>query len=156
MYSPLMLFLSETKCLITSVEKILQARNYDVIAGMDSQGKSGGLVLAVKKNVSLVYSVESVTDHCIHVKSEINKLVCYVSCVYGYPQVQDRHLLWQWLEQLGDNMAHPWVVIGDFKHVFFPYEKLSGCSKLPGAEWCLEFLQKLQLLPLLQKGCDYT
>ena len=87
MYRPLMLFLCETKCLVANVEEILEGMGYVVVAGMDSQGKSGGLILAVKKESSVVCSVEYVMDHCIHVKSEINKVVCYVSCVYGYSQV---------------------------------------------------------------------
>ena len=79
-----------------------------------------------------------------------------MSCVYGFPEIQNRHLLWEWLEQIGENLSRPLAVIGDFNQVFFPHEKLSGSSKIPGAQDSIDSINRLHLFPLLQKGSDFT
>lgn len=155
-YCPLMLFLCETKSLVVDVASMLESVGYIILAGMDSKGKSGGLAFAVKKELSLTHSVEYVSNHCIHIKTIINNVVCYVSCVYGYPEVHNRHQLWEQLEQIGGHLSQPWVIIGDFNQFFFPSEKLSGSSKIASIETSLNFIQRLQVYPLLQKGCEYT
>ena len=54
-YCPVMLFLCETKSLVVDVGSVLEPRCYFVSAGMDSQGKSGGLAFAIRKELSLTY-----------------------------------------------------------------------------------------------------
>ncbi|KAG2602314.1 hypothetical protein PVAP13_5KG672007 [Panicum virgatum] len=45
--------------------------------------------------------------------------------VYGEPRVEDRHKLWEILQQLKTRCSDPWVVIGDFNETMWQYEHFS-------------------------------
>jgi hypothetical protein len=46
--------------------------------------------------------------------------------VYGEPRVQDRHLMWELLRHLKDNINKPWLMLGDFNESLWGFEHFSA------------------------------
>jgi hypothetical protein len=49
--------------------------------------------------------------------------------VYGEPRAQDRHLMWTILRRLKLSQLGPWIMVGDFNEVLWPFEHFSSCRR---------------------------
>ncbi|KAF8089118.1 hypothetical protein N665_0517s0005 [Sinapis alba] len=104
----------------------------DVVAGLgfDStylvppHGKSGGLALLRKKDV--VVTKLFVSPKLIDVYVQYNGLNFYLSCVYGDPNQQSRHILWEKIQRIGSTRNGPWLLVGDFNEILNNSEKEGG------------------------------
>ena len=50
----------------------------------------------------------------------------YLSCVYGDPNQQYRHLLWERIQRIGVSRNGPWLLVGDFNEILNNTEKDGG------------------------------
>ena len=90
-----------------------------------SDGKSGGLLLLWKKElvVSLRYKMSNYID--VFVGSNRNNVWRFPG-LYGEPKWQDKYKAWKRLRDLHATVALPWLVMGDFNEILYPFEKEGG------------------------------
>lgn len=50
----------------------------------------------------------------------------YLSCIYGNPRSDLRHLVWERVTRLGLQRTEPWCMFGDFNEILHNGEKLGG------------------------------
>lgn len=87
-----MLFLAETKCSVDSVTTKCRRFDFQNFVGMDAQGRSGGTCLGWCEGISC--EVISMSQFWINAICRIpghNDFL--LTCVYGPPKLEDRHLL---------------------------------------------------------------
>lgn len=87
-------------------------------------GRSGGLALMWKNNVSL--SLISQDGRLIDTHVTYNNKSFYLSCVYGHPVQSERHYLWETLERISEQRSDEWMLIGDFNEILSNAEKIGG------------------------------
>lgn len=76
----------------------------------------------------------------------------HISCVYGEPRTENRHLMWQHLSSLRQSSTLPWVVLGDFNEALWQFEHL---SKNPRSEIQMQaFRDVLDVCNLIDLGFE--
>lgn len=86
------------------------------IAGVDPQGRKGGFILAWGKNLNL--NVVDLFPNWIHVSFvNENKMLSFVTFVYGFPKTELRYALWEYLRNVASSISGPWMIIGDFNQI---------------------------------------
>ena len=78
-------------------------------------GRSGGLALMWKNNVSL--SLISQDERLIDTYVTYNNKSFYLFCVYGHPVQTERYHLWETLEQISNYRNDEWLLMGDFNEI---------------------------------------
>ncbi|TXG63522.1 hypothetical protein EZV62_010516 [Acer yangbiense] len=108
--------------------KIREVLEYEGGFGVDSSGRSGGLLLLWKnhcKVLVLSYSAGHI-DARIH---EDNGLQWRFSGIYGDPNPSNRMNTWTLMRRLKEVDNLPWVCGGDFNELLSMSEKLGGSEK---------------------------
>lgn len=90
-------------------------------------GLSGGLSIFWKQEVDVTVLYQSA--HLIDCKVIFNGISFYLSFVYGYPERQHRHLLWERLERIAVNRQGRWFITGDFNEILNHNEKVGGNAR---------------------------
>jgi hypothetical protein len=106
-----------------------------ILVGVDSAGQGGGLVLFWHE--SLEVDLLGLSPRFIDVKvKDVNLNSWYrITFVYGEPQVESRHLMWETLHHLRSVSPLPWMVLGDFNEAMWDFEHFSAHPR-PG--WQME------------------
>ena len=124
MYNYDILFLVETLNQCDKVCKLAYDLGFPNVITQPPNGRSGGLALMWKNNVSL--SLISQDERLIDSHVTFNNKSFYLSCVYGHPTQSERHQLWQTLEHISDNRNAEWLLVGDFNEILSNAEKIGG------------------------------
>ena len=127
--SPSIIFLCETKCSISVIDRIKCELNYFGV-GVDAQGSSGGMALLWNKNV--VVNLKSYSDFYIDVSAILFGKPIRITGVYCEPNVARRRQAWHRFRQLHQPGNCPWLCLGDFNEVLAQAE-FEGAA--PRAEW---------------------
>ncbi|KAL0424119.1 UNVERIFIED_CONTAM: hypothetical protein Sradi_0946700 [Sesamum radiatum] len=129
--NPLLVFLAETKCHSSQIEKL--KRNFDLFGcSVDSQGKSGGLVLLWQKSVDVQLQSYSRYHIDVSVRLENSEDWWRFSGVYGEPDTSKRTEFWNLLSRLHDQSPRPWLCAGDFNEILEQFEKKGGLYERNG------------------------
>lgn len=119
---------------------------------MDSNGLSGGLALFWHESFNV--EIKSVNDRFIdaYIRVSPTAPLWHISCVYGEPRTENRHLMWQHLSSLRQSSTLPWVVLGDFNEALWQFEHL---SKNPRSEIQMQaFRDVLDVCNLIDLGFE--
>ncbi|CAE6200392.1 unnamed protein product [Arabidopsis arenosa] len=121
---PEILFLMETMNVRDVIVDIQEWLGYDKVYTVDPVGKCGGLALFWKKSVSVevLYADKNILD--LQVEYGVSRLL--VSCIYGNPSSDLRHLVWERLSRIGSQRKEGWCLVGDFNEILHNGEKLGG------------------------------
>jgi hypothetical protein len=124
-WSPKLFFLCETRKNKNKLRRICHRLGLKGFAGFSSDGLSGGLALFWHEHVSV--EIQSINERVIdaYVCLSPNAPKWRLTCVYGEPRVENRHLMWDALRNLKTNSDLPWLVIGDFNEALWQEEHLS-------------------------------
>lgn len=118
--------------------------------GVDSDGMSGGLALFWHESyvVEIMDKDERYIDAHVRVNQDAEQW--RVTCVYGEPRVENRHLMWSKLQNLKNTSDLPWLVIGDFNEALWDFEHMSAT---PRAEpHMVAFRDALEICGLVDLG----
>jgi hypothetical protein len=90
-----------------------------------SDGRSGDLLLLWKKEfqIFLRYKTNNYID--VEVGSGVDNVWRFAG-LYGEPKWQDKHLTWQYLQDLHARADMPWLVMGDLNEIRYQFEKKGG------------------------------
>jgi hypothetical protein len=126
-------------------------------AGISSDGLSGGLALFWHDQISV--EIQDINERYIdaYVRDSPNAPQWRITCVYGEPRVEDRHLMWDKLRNLSMGSNLPWLVLGDFNEALWQEEHLS-CTLRPVNQMDAfrEVLYDCNLTDLGFSGVPYT
>lgn len=89
---------------------------------VDGGGLGGGLALLWKVKNSLQLLSYSKNHVDVEVRMP-DSVVWRLTCVYGFPERDRRHLTWDLLRSLRSNSILPWLVAGDFNEILSLSEK---------------------------------
>jgi hypothetical protein len=133
--APDILFLSETKLdkeEMKRIDVLLDMPNMEV---KNCVGRSGGLALLWKKDVSLVVNPGMLRYHIDAVITEEDGFTWRLTCIYGKPQSGTREKTWKLLRILHGQSNLPWMCFGDFNEILFASEKQGG---VPRKQTCMD------------------
>ena len=113
-HSPNFIFLCETRQKASKMKRIRARLGLKGFEGVDSNGMSGGLALYWHEScvVEVVDKEERYIDALVRMHEGGTQW--RVTCVYGEPRTENRHLMWTKLQSLKNTCDLPWLVIGDF------------------------------------------
>jgi hypothetical protein len=94
--------------------------------GVDSNGQGGGIVLFWHESIEVVLLGMSLHFIDIRVKDVDTNLWNRITFVYGEPQVESSHLMWETLRWLKGISDLPWLVLGDFNATMWGFEHFSA------------------------------
>ncbi|XP_012849562.1 PREDICTED: uncharacterized protein LOC105969349, partial [Erythranthe guttata] len=110
------------------INTLIQNRFSGMAAVHNLDSHQGGRILILwnKDTVDLeVKSSHAQVIHCL-IQCKITGQKLHCSMVYGLYSVRSRRELWDSIENYGENMTEPWLVMGDFNCVMSPEEKTGG------------------------------
>lgn len=122
--SPDILYLIETMNKNDVVRDVVVTLGFDYTCLVPPRGRSGGLAVLWKKDVVVTKLYES--PRLIDLYVQYNGLNFYLSCVYGDPKQQYRHVLWERIQRIGVSRNGPWLLVGDFNEILNNTEKDGG------------------------------
>ncbi|XP_021751008.1 uncharacterized protein LOC110716669 [Chenopodium quinoa] len=134
---PMFMFISETKTAYSNAASKLDCLRPTAIFGFDSEGSSGGLLVLswCSEVVECLYSSKNIILCKI---SEINGNFKYVIFFYGEPLVENRRVIWEFLQLLLDEYKNV-LIIGDFNQVESGFDELGGASNIRGRDAFLDW-----------------
>jgi exonuclease III len=122
---PDVLFLSETHLDEWPAECLRRKLKMDFKEVVQSDGRSGGLLLQWKKEIKI--SLRFKMKYYIDVNVEhSHDFTWRFTGFYGEPKWQERHLTWQHLRDLHSQSNLPWLVMGDINEILYSIEKEGG------------------------------
>ncbi|XP_050211481.1 uncharacterized protein LOC126661668 [Mercurialis annua] len=125
MIKPCLVFLMETKMVVSKLESIKYKLNMEGCFGVSCEGKSGGLALFWDSSVSI--SIKSYSSfHIDCFVEDVNQLQWRFTGFYGNPTQSQRIHSWMLLKRLKDLFSGPWVCGGDFNEILDASEKDGG------------------------------
>lgn len=138
--NPDIVFLSETKIKSPKINKICDRLKFVDSWCVDSNGKSGGLVLFWRLGVELevVFSDKNLIIALVF--SDPLEAPWLLFVIYGPYQRSKRKKLWELLENMVSSFSGPWVVIGDFNCIKRAKEKCGGRVVAESSVNCLRNL----------------
>ena len=72
------------------------------------------------------------TDRYIdaHVQVDQNAEKWRITCVYGEPRVDNRHIMWAKLQNLKTTSDLPWLAVGDFNEAMWDFEHMPATPRV--------------------------
>ncbi|XP_071939846.1 uncharacterized protein [Coffea arabica] len=147
---PMILVLVETRTSSDKGARILRRFNFNQMAFVEAQGFSGGIwmfwndreveVEVVSTNWQIVNTV---------VKNRDGK-EWLMSAIYASPEKELQKLLWKYLQELGEKVKFPWLLLGDFNEVVDSTEKRGG-RRFVG-EYSNSLIECIQICELIDLG----
>jgi hypothetical protein len=121
-----LIFLCETRQKVEKIKRMRSRLGLRGFTGIVSNGMSGGFALFWVD--SLAVDVQEVTERYIDVFVQLSPRdpMWRLTCVYGEPRPENRHLMWSTLQNLKTWYDLPWCVLGDFNECMWPFEHMSG------------------------------
>ena len=143
-------FLSETRQKREKMRRLRNRLGLRGFAGCDSNGRSGGLALFWNEQFQV--DVVEVTDRYIdaHIRMGPNEPLWRLTCVYGEPRTENRHLMWSKLQELKRCCDLPWCVLGDFNETLWSFEHQSATPRQEAQ--MLAFRDTLEVCGLVDLG----
>ncbi|KAF7826284.1 Transposon TX1 uncharacterized 149 kDa protein [Senna tora] len=128
---------------------------YTSFSGTNPIGRSGGTLLAWQEDQ--VCDIIDLTPNWIHIltKDESGKS-CYITFVYGFPDLSSRHILWNWFLQTSSSIDLPWLATGDFNQIRNLHEKVSISKRVDGADLFNHMIQNCGFTDLNPTGTWFT
>ena len=121
-------FLSETKLKKNSMDKKKGSVGFINGLVVPSHGRSGGLALLWRKDISV--NVQSYSDrHIDAIVTESSGFKWQITGFYGNPKVHRRKESWDLLKVLNRKFQFPWLCFGDFNKIVSPAEKMGGARR---------------------------
>lgn len=122
---PSFIFLSETISNHKKMEFLCNKLGFESFIVVDSQGKSGGIVLFWKnaEGVQLLSYSRSHIDVTVTMTGDSK---WRLTGIYGEPSRTHRYRTWDLLKNLSRDANLPWVLIGDFNNVTSQEDKRGG------------------------------
>ncbi|XP_028784473.1 uncharacterized protein LOC114740485 [Neltuma alba] len=124
---------------------------------VDPRGRSGGLALWWKLDVTVNIWYHS--KNIIHMSLDSSTMAApkYVTCVYGAPRIEDKMAVWNKMRSIGAKINDSWICSGDFNDVLSISEKV---GRIPAdIRRIMNFqcmLADCQLMDLDYHGAWYT
>jgi hypothetical protein len=144
---------------LVHANKILEIKNrlgFEDSFAVDRLGRSGGLALLWKKNVTCHIINYSQNFINIEIRYE-NRSPWRLTGFYGYPEHDRRRDSWNLLRHLAQDTSLPWCIIGDFNDMLSADDKRGGNDQPP---WLLrgfrEAVQDSGLIDLPMEGYPFT
>ncbi|KAI9097782.1 hypothetical protein K1719_025553 [Acacia pycnantha] len=135
---PSVLVLSETKTEKENSFRCLAKLGYDCLTFVPSLGRSGGLLVAWKKDLISI-SMLGKDRQFIHLHCSVNGMQSFaLTAIYAVPNDSLKQVLWQRLEGIAASTFIPWVAVGDFNDI------LNSGERIGGAEVSYSRIQKFQ------------
>ncbi|XP_074318894.1 uncharacterized protein LOC141655729 [Silene latifolia] len=147
-------FLCETK--LSSKEMQGVWGKFDGFTGVavDSMGRSGGLAMLWRSNITC--TLRSASVHYMDFDVEFDGEKCRITGFYGWPAIQDRHLSWQQLRILASQSQEPWLCVGDYNEIMYSTEMKGGSR----AQWQMnnfrDAIDDCGLRDLPYEGYEFT
>ena len=118
-------FLSESHLNEAKTIDLRVKLGFDFFHIVESDGRSGGLVLFYNSpnEVVLNYSSPNFIDGFV---MKDNSVAWKLTCFYGEPNWDQKHLSWTYLGDLHSNLTGPWMVMGDLNEILVASEKEGG------------------------------
>ncbi|KAL0367264.1 UNVERIFIED_CONTAM: putative mitochondrial protein [Sesamum radiatum] len=148
-HDPSFIFLSETKCSSRKMDTIKWSLNLNGIA-VSAQGRSGGLCLLWKKDISVSLLSYSMNHIDVQVHSTDGLSDWRLTGFYGNPDQNMRSHSWNLLRQLRRRSTLPWMCCGDFNAILLHSEKES-LTPTPPAQ-IREFRKTIEDVGLMDLG----
>jgi hypothetical protein len=125
-HSPDVLFLSETKLQPLQSSVILNTLGFFLMLHAPPSGTKGGLLLAWRHGVDLVFCSSSTNILSAWCYSDPPDSPWLLSCIYGPPVHKNKVVFWESLMDVGKNFHGPWLCIGDFNMILSQSDKQGG------------------------------
>ena len=99
-----LVFLCETRIKAEKVRRLRGRLGLRGFAGCDSNGLSGGLALFWSDQIFV--DVQEVNERYIdaYVRVSDSDPLWHLTCVYGEPRVENRHLMWESLQRSSESL----------------------------------------------------
>ncbi|XP_058766717.1 uncharacterized protein LOC131640322 [Vicia villosa] len=121
-HRPDVIFLSETLATARRLEALRVSLKFDSCLAIDVEGRSGGLAVLWQNKIKCSVFNYSRNFINLEIEDEVRgnwRLTCY----YGFPERNRRHLAWDMLRALRDMSSDPWCIIGDFNDLMSQEDK---------------------------------
>ncbi|CAN6346612.1 unnamed protein product [Urochloa humidicola] len=155
--SPSMVFLCETRNKGSRVENLRWRLGLKNCISVDSDGRSGGLALFWHESVEVNLIEKNLRYIDVSTRVSASDPWFRITFVYGVPQTNNRHHMWEALRRLRASSPLPWMVIGDFNEAMWGFEHFSACDR-PERQMALfrDVLSDCDLTDLGFVGLPYT
>lgn len=120
-FDPHILFLSETKCNVTVMNKLNATFNYYGCFPVSSSGAKGVICLFWKENVQV--KIRSFSFAHMDAMVSWEGVTWRFMGIYGQPVSQERRFTWDLIRRLDDSSGMAWVIGGDFNEILWDHEK---------------------------------
>ncbi|XP_027096192.1 uncharacterized protein [Coffea arabica] len=130
LFSPSMVFLSETKNRTKYMEKVKNILRFDEMVVVEAMNKAGGMALLWKDEVKILEVLTTAFTIEAHVEdAEVNSDWWFIG-IYASCDNQIRKQQWQVIERLKRLWGERWLIAGDFNDIVSNEEKWGGSSRL--------------------------
>jgi len=150
---PDIIFLSETKCKATEMERICRRLGYTNKIYMECNGdgkqRRGGLVFIWKDPSMLALKSMSLNHIDLEGLDGGGNPAWRITGVYGYSKDADKHKTWSLITSL-NNSTLPWLCFGDFNEILVQQDKRGGSPKPQG--WIDNFARVVHDCDLVDLG----
>ena len=130
LFSPSMVFLSETKNRTKYMEKVKNILRFDEMVVVEAMNKAGGMALLWKDEVKILEVLTTAFTIEAHVEdAEVNSDWWFIG-IYASCDNQIRKQQWQVIERRKRLWGERWLIAGDFNDIVSNEEKWGGNSRL--------------------------
>lgn len=155
MEKPQILFLQETKCNSTTLEKIInKGWTGSKVIAVDASGASGGLAIAWNsQTIALtdIHASHNLIQAAFHITG-------HLSNVYFPQEAKEKIALLETIEILNVNRKHPlWILGGDFNMITKLEEKIGGRNRMENESHIFkDFIRNTSMIDLQYCNGTYT
>jgi len=155
-YAPSVMFIMEAQICKYRVENLRYTLGFDASFAVSSDGRSGGLGLFWKIEVTV--SVQKFSNYHIDTIIKVEgKEPWRISFIYGEPNRSLRSRTWEIMKQMRSDSNLPWVCVGDFNEILRREEQLGPNNR---EEYLMEGFRNVvdvcQLCDIGYMGLDWT
>ena len=123
---PILVFIIETKLVVSEMEDIKSKLDRQQGLVVPSIKRGGGLALLWRSSTKV--DVQTFSPHHIDaiVTEEHGNRTWRFTGFYGHPETSKREESWRLLEELSKRSDLPWICMGDFNEILHLREKVGG------------------------------